>query len=61
MRKESDIKLKFELDGKITALKTRIAELEAKKEINADALAQAKQDELNKNNNLKLSTPKIKF
>ena len=59
MMKESDIRLKFELQGKIAELQIKINEEVAKKEIKASALAQAKQDELNKNNKYTPAKPKM--
>ena len=59
MMKESDIRLKFELQGKIAELQIKINEEVAKREIKASALAQAKQDELNKNNKYTPAKPKM--
>ena len=59
MMKESDIRLKFELQGKIAELQIKINEEVAKREVKASALAQAKQDELNKNNKYTPAKPKM--
>ncbi len=61
MMKASDIKIKFELMGKIAELQSQILQKQAEKESKASELIQAKTDELNKGNNFTPSTPKPKF